>query len=139
MLKKTLIAVALLTAVFFSASSYAAEKSEGRPKEIDVTAEIVSVDLAVPEVIIKQQVSSGNASAFRYVTLRVVPETDITKGDEVLSVADLKAGDKATVGYLTDDAGISTATSIYLEGDSGPGPDILIEDEPGDVMTLGNK
>ncbi len=135
MLKKILIAITLIAAAFLSASSYAAEKSEGRPDTDDVRAEIVSVDIAVPEVVIKRGVPSGG---YRYVTLNILPETGITKGDSVLTVADLKPGDKATFEYVTDPTGgVSAATSIYMEGDSIQGPDMLIEDEPGDVMTLG--
>lgn len=134
--RKAIIAITLLAVAFFSASSYAAEKADNRPKTTDVRAEIVSVDLAAPAVVIKRGVPAGG---YRYVTLNILPETGITKGDAVITVADLKAGDKATFEYVTDITGVSTATSIYLEGDQGPGPDILIEEEPGDVMTLGNK
>ena len=135
MFRKAIIAITLLTASFLCASSYAADKNDSRPNATDVRAEIVSVDIAAPAVVIKRGVPAGG---YRYVTLNILPETGITKGDSVLTVADLKPGDKATFEYVTDPTGgVSAAISIYLEGDNGPGPDILIENEPGNVMTLG--
>ncbi len=106
-----------------------AQKREQGPVITDTKAEVVSVDADASVLVIRQHPAPG-VKSYTDVPLNILPETGITRADEILELSDLKPGDKITVEYQTDiAAGESTAVSIYLEAGpdepAEPGIDII--------------
>lgn len=79
-----------------------------------VSAEVVSVDLEKSVVVIKK-VKDPVAKTYENQTISVLPETKILKGDVVLKLSELKAGDKVTVKYTADALGKWKVESISVE------------------------
>lgn len=108
-----LILFVALGVVGVVAPVYSQEKV-GQSVVAPVSEEIVSVDLAKSAVVIKQ-IKDPVAGAYENQSISVLPETKITKGDAGLKLSDLKAGDKVSVKYVTDDKGKQKAESISVE------------------------
>jgi len=82
-------------------------------KAILVSGEVVSVDLVKSEVVVKQ-LKDAVTSTYENTTFAVAPETKIAKGDAILKLSDLKAGDKITVKYTADVLGKQKVESITV-------------------------
>jgi hypothetical protein len=85
-----------------------------QPAAAAVSGEVVSVDPDNSTVVIKQ-VTDEMAGLTEDRTISVLPETKITQGDVTLDLSDVKAGDKVTVNYATDDMGNKKVESIAVE------------------------
>lgn len=98
-LKIALVCLAAVGLVGLVVPVFAQEKTEP-PQVTSVSGELVSLDLVKPEVVVKQ-LKDAATSTYENTTFKVAPEIKITKGDATLKLADLKAGDKVTVKYIT--------------------------------------
>lgn len=115
----TILILFCSTLIFPSYPGISQESEKAVYTEHALEGEIVSVDPGRSSLVVKGTgVPEGGKSADE-ITLSVVPETGITKGDTLLDLADLEPGNKASIYYQTDSSGNATAVSIYLEGDSG--------------------
>ena len=83
-------------------------------KAISVSGEVVSADLVKSEVVVKQ-LKDAVTNTYVNTTFSVAPETKISKGDVILKLSDLKAGDKVIVKYTTDVLGKQKVESIAVE------------------------
>ncbi len=93
--------------------AYSQDKTEQQPA-VSVSAEVVSINVEKSTVEIKT-IKDVVAKTYENQTISVVPETKILKGDVVLKLSDLKAGDKVAVKYTTDILGGLKAESIAVE------------------------
>jgi hypothetical protein len=91
---------------------YAQEKAE--EGITSVSGEVVSVDQIKSEVVVKQ-LKDAVANTYENVTILVLPETKIFRGDATLKLSDLKIGDKVEVGSTKDASGASKVVSIIVE------------------------
>lgn len=73
-----------------------------------VTGEVTSLDAASGAITVKSE--DGSEKAFSVVD----GETILWKGIEDIKLADIKQGDKAEVGYYTDDAGKLIASWVDI-------------------------
>jgi len=62
-----------------------------------------------------KQLKDAVTSTYNNTTFAVAPETKIAKGDATLKLSDLKASDKVTVKYTTDELGKQKVESIAVE------------------------
>lgn len=116
MVKGIRLALVLLVVVGVAGAvvpAFSQEKVEP-PAVTFVSGEVVSVDLVKLTVVIKQ-IKDPVAGTYENQTISVLPETKITKGDAVLKLSELKAGDKVSVKYTTDAQGVRRIESISAE------------------------
>jgi hypothetical protein len=78
-----------------------------------ISGEVVAVDLAKSEVVVKQLV----ADTYKDIPFAVSTETKIQKGSISLEPSELKAGDKVTVKYTIDTLGKQMVESITVEAE----------------------
>lgn len=90
---------------------FAQEKVE--PQFASVSGEVVSVDLVKSEVVVKQ-LKDMVTSTYENTTFSIASETKINKGDVILKLSDLKAGDKVAVKYATNVLGKQNVESITV-------------------------
>ncbi len=130
-IRATILLMLFSALVFTPRTGAAGEGEKTVYTEHGLEGEVVSVDAGNSSLVVrKADVPEGGQSSGE-ITLTVVPETGITKGDTLLGLADLKPGDKATIDYQTDSSGNATAVSIYLEGDTGDdNTGFVIDGEP---------
>ena len=106
-----LVCLAVVGLVGVAVPVFAQEKAE--PQVTSVSGEIVSVDLVKSEVAVKQ-LKDVVTSTYTNTTFSVASETKMTKGDAILKLSDLKAGDKVAVKYTTDVLGKQKVESITV-------------------------
>ena len=114
--KVTKLAVILCAMVVMAGMvvlAYSQEKAEPQ-LAASVSSEVVSVNVDNSTVDIKT-IKDAVTKTYENQTIYVLPETKILKGEVVLKLSDLKAGDKATVKYITDALGKSKVESISVE------------------------
>jgi len=125
------IRVFLISLAIAAVTTAAMAKDAGLSgKDVCVSAEVVSVDMGDSRLVIK---TTGGDGSYGYVNLKVIPETGFSRGSETISMPDLKPGDKATVDYVTDPAGISVAVSVYLEAENDAEQPSILEEESGNI------
>ena len=112
-MKLAVVLFAVVGMVGVVVPAYSQEKTE-QQLATSVSAEVVSVDLEKSVVVIKK-VKDPVAKTYENQTISVLPEIKILKGDVVLKLSDLKAGDKVTVKYTTDVLGKWKVESISVE------------------------
>lgn len=78
-----------------------------------VSGEIVSVDLTKASIEVKHLTDSIKGT-YENIMLGISPETVVSKGEAVLELSDLKAGDKVTVDFVSDEKGNAVAQSISI-------------------------
>jgi len=91
--------------------TYAQEKVEA--KAVSVSGEVVSVDVAKSEVVVKQ-LKDAVAGVYENTAISVAAETKIKKGEAVLKLSDLVAGDKVTVTYAAGLEGTQEVSTIEV-------------------------
>ena len=111
-MKLAVVCLAVVGMVGVAVPVFAQEKAA--PQVTSVSGEVVSVDLVKSEVVVKQ-LKDAVTSTYNNTTFAVAPETKIAKGDAILKLSDLKAGDKVTVKYTTDVSGKQKVESIAVE------------------------
>jgi hypothetical protein len=111
-MKLALVCLAVVGLVGVAVPVFAQEKAE--PQVTSVSGEVVSVDLAKSEVVVKQ-LKDTVTSTYENTTFVVAPETKIQKGDATLKLSDLKAGDKVSIKYASDVLGKQKVESISIE------------------------
>jgi hypothetical protein len=79
-----------------------------------VSAEVVSMDLVKSTLTIKT-LKDAVTQTYGNQTISVLSGTKILKGDAILMLSELKAGDKVTVKYTSDTLGNWKVESISLE------------------------
>jgi len=111
-MKLALVCLAVVGMVGVAVPVFAQEKAE--PQVTSVSGEVVSVDLVKSEVVVKQ-LKDAVTSTYENTTFSVAAETKIQKGDAVLNLSDLKAGDKVSVKYTSDELGKQKVENISVE------------------------
>lgn len=89
------------------------EDEEPRLDTAYITAEVVSVNLNNSTMLVKL-VQDKPAKTYDYRTILVTDEAKISKGDTVLKLSDIKAGDNVEIAFL-DIFGTRKAVSISVE------------------------
>ncbi len=85
--------------------AYCVEEAKQEQQVSDsVSGEVVSVDVDKSTVTIRQ-LQDASTGIYQKADVAVSPETNISKGDAVLKLSDLKAGDQVTVKYVTGTTG----------------------------------
>ncbi len=112
MIKLAVIFLAVVGVAGIALPAYAQEKTE--EGITSVSGEVVSIDLAKSEVVVKQ-LKDVVAGTYENTTCSVVPETKIQKESSILKLSDLKAGDKVTIKYVANASGTKKAESITVE------------------------
>jgi co-chaperonin GroES (HSP10) len=112
-MKLALVCLAVVGLVGVAVPVFAQEQAQ-TAQVISVSGEVVSADLVKSEVVVKQ-LQDVVASTYANTTFSIVPETKITKGDAILKLSDLKAGDKVSVKYVSDISGKQKVESISVE------------------------
>lgn len=119
MRKYIFVLLSLLCALCITAASYAAEAqkpSSGNlqllkaSKSLQITGTVTSVNEAAGTVSVTKKVKGKSTE----VTAVADRETKIVKGDEKMSLHDIRAGDKVAVVYIRED-GVNLAKSIFLK------------------------
>ncbi|MDP1854095.1 MAG: hypothetical protein Q8L26_07860 [Candidatus Omnitrophota bacterium] len=111
-IKLALVCLAVVGLVGVAVPVYA--QGAAGQEAILVSGEVVSVGLVKSEVVIKQ-LKDAVTSTYENITFVTAPETKIIKGDAALKLSDLKAGDKVSVKYISDESGKQKVGSISLE------------------------
>jgi hypothetical protein len=93
---------------------YSQQQAEQQQIANSVSAEVVSMDLEKSTLTIKT-LKDAVTKTYENQTISVLPETKILKGDAILKLAELKAGDKITVKYTADTLGNWKVESISME------------------------
>jgi|SRR3989338_5220472 len=101
-------------AVWWAQAAYSQEKTGQEPLN-SVSAEIVSVNPAGPELVIKIVQDIGGKTVYWNQILKLSPKTKILKAGTAVKLADLKAGDKIEVKYTVDNSRRWKAESIDLQ------------------------
>jgi len=112
MIKLAVIFLAVVGMAGIALPVYAQEKTE--QGVISVSGEVVSIDPVKSEVVVKQ-LKDAVAGTYENITCSVAAETKIQKEGSVLTLSDLKAGDKVTIKYATDALGKQKVESISVE------------------------
>lgn len=99
-MKFALVCLVVAGLAYAAAPVFAQEKVA--PQITSVSGEVVSVDLVKSEVVIKQS-KDAVTGTYENTAFTAAPETKIAKGDTALQLSDLKAGDKVSVKYSSDD------------------------------------
>lgn len=89
------------------------EDEEPRLDTAYITAEVVSINLNKSTMLVKL-VQDKPAKTYDYRTILVTDEAKISKGDTVLNLSDIKAGDNVEIAFL-DILGTRKAVSISVE------------------------
>lgn len=101
-----MVKVMCFAVVLFFAFCAVVPVSAQQQAAVDLTAvvkgEVVSVDAANSAVVVKQTIDAAVNAVSENVTLTVVSETKVVKGDVSLKLADLKAGDKVEAKVVKD-------------------------------------
>ncbi|MFH0763054.1 MAG: DUF5666 domain-containing protein [Candidatus Omnitrophota bacterium] len=88
------------------------EKAGALAKEI--SGDIASVDLKNSAIVIKQ-LKDEKSLTYETVTVYVDNSTSIEDDYETITIAEIKAGDRVTVEYVTDKAGKNIASNIRVK------------------------
>ena len=112
MIKLAVIFLAVVGMAGIALPVYAQEKAE--EGITSVSGEVVSIDPVKSEVVVKQ-LKDAVAGTYENITCSVVAETKIQKEGTILTLSDLKTGDKVTIKYATDVLGKQKAESIAVE------------------------
>lgn len=79
-----------------------------------VSGEVVSIDLVKSTVGIRQ-LEDPATNTYKEVSISVLPETELIKGDVAIELSELKIGYKVTVESISNPAGESKIVSITVE------------------------
>lgn len=94
-------------------SIYSQEEEDPRLDIVYITAEVVSVNLNKSTMVVKL-VQNEFAKTYDYRTISVPDEAKIKKGNAVLKLSDLKAGNNVEIAFI-DLFGTRKAVSISVE------------------------
>lgn len=94
-------------------SIHSQEEEDPRLDIVYITAEVVSVNLNKSTMVVKL-VQDKNAKTYDYRTISVPDEAKIKKGNTVLKLSDLKAGNNVEIAFI-DLFGTRKAVSISVE------------------------
>jgi hypothetical protein len=87
----------------------------------EVSGEIVSVNTHDSSLIIKQ-IEDETSQSYSTQTFSVEKSASISKGNSVMILSNLKAGDKVTIAYTTTSEGVKVARTItVMEEDDNSG------------------
>lgn len=90
---------------------------EGEMAAMELSGEVVAVDMHNSVVEVKHLVDEASMT-YAEMTFKVDPDTlTIEKGEEVIKLGDLKAGDKVVVKYTADKEGNNIASDISVESE----------------------
>lgn len=92
--------VAAVTVAGMAFAVYAQEETSQQVQSISVSGEVVSVGLEKSEVVVKQ-LKDVAYDTYENTVISIGPETKIQKGEVVLNISDLNAGDKIIVQCVT--------------------------------------
>jgi len=115
---RSLIVLALTTAVIVSFIPVYAQEQAATEQEMVVTEKIsgtvVSINEEEATVLVRQLTDKVNA-VYEETSVRVLPFTKISKGEIILNLSDLMVEDKVTVEYSKDTEGNLEAVTISVE------------------------
>lgn len=89
-----LFVIAGVAGLYVPVRGYSQEMTEQK-KTVPVSGEVVSVDTTNSSLVVKS-LKDATTNTYEDVTLSVSTDTKIAKGDAVLMLSDIKAGDKVT-------------------------------------------